>query len=134
MALDINVSLIVEIVLAALLAATLFYCVLLERRLRNLRNDQAELSKTIGALNSGIARAQGSLASLRTAAADAGDSLDRKIGAARGLADELLLLASSGERIATRIETARESIARAPAPPRAPSRAPALAENLRAVR
>ena len=123
------VSLIVEITLAALLAATLFFCVRLESRLRYLRQDQKSLSDTVRALNGAIGAAQNSLAGLRTAAKEADETLGRKVASARGLADELSLLNSAGERIANRMESAR--IARTETGPRA---MPAFADNFRAVR
>jgi Domain of unknown function (DUF6468) len=123
------VSLIVEITLAALLAATLFCCVRLESRLRNLRQDQESLSGTVRALNGAIGAAQNSLAGLRAAAHEADETLGRKVVSARGLADELSLLNSAGERIANRMESAR--IARTDTAPRA---MPAFADNFRAVR
>ena len=123
------VSLIVEITLAVLLAATLYCCMRLENRLRNLRNDQESLSATVRALNGAITAAQSSLAGLRAAAHEADETLGRKVTSARGLADELSLLTSAGERIASRMETARAG--RAETAPRAMS---AFAENFRAVR
>ncbi len=104
---DLPVSLIVETTFLALLVVTLFYCARLERRLRLLRKDQEGLSGTVRALNSAIAAAHASLAGLRVAARDADETLGRKVSAARGLADELSLLTSAGERIASRLETAR---------------------------
>ena len=44
------VSLILEVTLAALLCATLICCLRLDRRLRDLRNDQESLSGTVRAL------------------------------------------------------------------------------------
>src|SRR6266849_9925850 len=102
-----SVPFIVEVTLAALLVATLICCVRLDRRLRLLRNDQASLSGTVRALNAAVAAAQTSLSGLRAAAQDADESLGRKLSSARGLADELSLLTSAGERIAARIEGAR---------------------------
>ena len=125
-----SVSLIVEITLAGLLAATLFCCVRLDRRLRDLRNDQASLSGTVRALNAAVTAAQTSLSGLRAAAHDADESLGRKLSQARGLADELSLLTSAGERIASRIESARAN----GATHAAPRTQPALAEKFRAVR
>ena len=104
------VSLIVELTLAALLAATIFFCARLEKRLRSLRADQAGLAGTISQLNSAIVAAQASLAGLRSAAKDADDKLARNVGAARALADELALLSSAGERIASRFEAARAAV------------------------
>ncbi|MEA2823760.1 MAG: hypothetical protein QOF03_242 [Alphaproteobacteria bacterium] len=124
------VSLIVEVTLAALLAATLVYCIRLDRRLRHLRGDQESLSGAVRALNAAVTAAQASLTGLRAAAHDADESLGRKVSSARGLADELSLLTSSGERIAARIESARAGNA-AHSTPRTQ---PALAEKFRAVR
>lgn len=111
------VSLIVELTLAALLAATLFCCARLDLRLRHLRKDQESLAGTVRALNSAIAAAQASLTGLRAAAHDADETLGRKIPVARGLADELSLLTSAGERIANRMESARAGQAGAPRTP-----------------
>ncbi len=123
------VSLIVEVTLAGLLAATLICCVRLDRRLRLLRSDQESLSDTVRALNAAVAAAQTSLSGLRAAAHDADESLGRKVSSARGLADELSLLTSAGERIAARIESARANNAHA-----VPRTQPAFAETFRAVR
>jgi hypothetical protein len=126
---NLPVSLIVEVTLAVLLTATLFCCARLERRLRQLRQDQDGLSGTVRALNTAIGAAQASLAALRAAARDADETLGRKVTAARGLADELSLLTSAGDRIASRMETARAS------QPQAPARsAPRLSEAFRAAR
>jgi uncharacterized protein DUF6468 len=124
----ISLSTIIELVLAALLAPTLYCCVTLERRLRNLRKDQETLNATVRALNQGVAAAHTSLAGLRAAAAEADKTLGVKVSAARLLVDELSVLSASGERIASRMENARET-------PRVLRPAqPASAEGLRAVR
>ncbi|HEY4265910.1 MAG TPA: DUF6468 domain-containing protein [Micropepsaceae bacterium] len=123
------VSLIVEITLGVLLAATLFCCMRLENRLRSLRGDQESLLTTVRALNGAISAAQGSLAGLRAAAHEADETLGRRVNSARGLADELSLLTSAGERIANRMETAR-----APRAEPMTRAMPAFADNFRAVR
>ena len=134
-----DVSLVVEIVLELLLAATLVYCALLERRLSGLRKDQKALGEIVTNLNSGIIRAQASLAQLKNAAAEAGGALDRSVTQARGLSDELSMMVAAGERVAARIEGGRSAMAMA-APARTAHAGPArsasaqLAENLRALR
>lgn len=112
MVLGLPVDLIVELLLASLLAATLYFCWKLERRLRNLRGDQAELVGTIRSLSGAITVAQLSLAGLRAAAKEADETLGRKVQTARALADELALLNVAGERVAVRMETARDAQAR----------------------
>jgi uncharacterized protein DUF6468 len=97
-------SLIVEIALTLLLAATLVYCAILERRLSALRRNQDGFKETIGELNQAIAAAGVSMRMLKTAASGAGEALDERLSRARNLSDELALLTNSGERIAQRIE------------------------------
>jgi hypothetical protein len=98
-----SISLIVEIMLSALLLATVIYCALLERKLSALRKGQDGLRETIGELNRAIVSASVSMRTLRATADDAGKVLQEQIGKARGMIDELALLNVTGERIAQRI-------------------------------
>ena len=97
-------SLIVEIVLSLLLAATLVYCALLERRLTALRKGQDGLKDIITDLNAAITNAGVSMRMLKATASGAAETLDERVSRARGLIDELSVLTASGERIAARIE------------------------------
>jgi hypothetical protein len=101
-----TISLIVEIALSGLLLATLAYCAVLERRLAALRSGQDGLKQTVVELNTAIVAAGASLQSLKSSAAGAAEILDERIARARGMIDELSLLAASGERIAERIASA----------------------------
>ena len=94
----------VEIALEILLAATLCYCIVLERRLAAVRKGQEGLSRTIGELNMAIAGAGASLRALKSAAGEAAVTLDDRLKRARLHIDELALLTGSAERIAERIE------------------------------
>ena len=101
---------IAELILEVLLAATLCYCILLERRLASVRKGQEGLSRTVGELNMAIAGAGASLRALKAAAGDSAATLDERLKRARLHIDELSLLTASGERIAQRME----SVAAAP--------------------
>ena len=94
----------VELSLEALLAATLIYCILLERRLAAVRKGQEGLSRTIGELNMAISGAGASLRALKSAAGEAAQTLDQRLQRARLHIDELSVLTASGERIAARME------------------------------
>ena len=96
----------VEIFLEVLLAATLCYCIVLERRLAAVRKGQEGLARHIGELNMAIAGAGASLRALKSAAGEAAQTLDERLKRARLHIDELSVLAASGERIATRMENA----------------------------
>ncbi|MGN6515926.1 MAG: DUF6468 domain-containing protein [Rhizomicrobium sp.] len=99
-----NISLVVEIALSALLLATIVYCAILERRLSALRKGQDGLKDTIAQLNQAIVAAGSSMRMLKSAAAGAAEALDERIARGRSLADELSLIAASGERIAQRMD------------------------------
>ena len=98
-----------EIGLCILLAATLVYCVVLERRLMAVRQGQQDLKNTIGDLNASIETAALSLRALQSAAGSVGEVLDRKVAGARAAIDELSLVAASSERIAQRMENSIDS-------------------------
>ncbi len=87
-----NISLIVELVLSALLLATIVYCAILERRLSALRKGQDGLKTTITHLNEAITAAGSSMRMLKSTAAGAADALDERITRGRSVADELSLL------------------------------------------
>jgi hypothetical protein len=101
-----NVTFVVEIALEVLLAATLGYCIVLERRLASVRKGQEGLSRIVGELNMAISGAGASLRALKTAASEAAGSLDERLKRARLHVDELSVLVGSAERIAQRIENA----------------------------
>ncbi len=95
-----------EVALDVLLAATLCYCVVLERRLAAVRKGQEGLKTHIGELNMAIAGAGASLRALKSAAGEAAQTLDERLKRARLHIDELSVLTASGERIAQRMEGA----------------------------
>src|SRR3984885_9838953 len=98
-----------EIALEILLAATLCYCIVLERRLAAVRKGQEGLKQHIGELNMAIAGAGASLRALKSAAGEAAQTLDERLKRARLHIDELSVLTASGERIASRMEGAANS-------------------------
>jgi len=98
-----------EVGLEVLLAFTLGYCVILERRLATVRKGQEGLSRTIGELNMAISGAGASLRALKSAAGEASQTLDERLKRARLHIDELSVLTASGERIAQRMEASATS-------------------------
>jgi hypothetical protein len=101
-----NLTFFMELGLEFLLALTLVYCVILERRLAAVRKGQEGLKKTIGELNMAIAGAGASLRALKSTAGEAAHTLDERLKRARLHIDELSVLTASGERIAQRMEDA----------------------------
>ena len=104
-----NLTFYMELGLEILLAFTLVYCVILERRLAAVRKGQEGLKQHIGELNMAIAGAGASLRALKSAAGEAAQTLDERLKRARLHIDELSVLTASGERIASRMEGAANS-------------------------
>ena len=95
---------IIELVLMALLAITLIYCIMLERRLAALRLGQETLKTTIGALDEALINAGAALRALKATASDAADTLDGRLASARVAIGELSRLTAADERAAARID------------------------------
>jgi hypothetical protein len=92
-----------EIVLIALLAATLFHAVRLERALGVLKRDRAVLEELVAGFNASTRQAEAGIERLRVAADGAGRHLAQQIEAAATLKDDLALLSQRGERLADRL-------------------------------
>ncbi len=95
---------ILELILCLLLALTLAYCMVLERRLAEVRRGQQGLKALIRDLNGAIGKAGEALVALKAASEGAARTLDGRTKHARALADELALITASGERIAERFD------------------------------
>lgn len=104
-----DTSLVINAIVIALLAATIFYAFRLERRLSSLRNAQAALADVIRDLNAAAARAEAGIQGLKFTAESSGQALDDRIKRARGVSDELALLLQAGQRSAQRLDAARPS-------------------------
>lgn len=112
-----NLSILLDVVVACLLVATIVLAVLLNRRLDRLRDGRAELAETVRSLAEATQKAEVAIRGLRQTASEAGDALQRRIDKAGSLRDELQLIAETADRLASRIEGAAGLSARpAPAP------------------
>ncbi len=99
-----TVGLLLDGLVAVLLATTIVYCFLLHRRLAELRDAQAEMAGLITRFNAAADRAKSGVDDLKQASAAAGNDLQAEIRKARSLTDELMVMAESGERLAERLE------------------------------
>jgi len=99
-----DIGLILDGLVAALLVATIVYCVILYRQLARVRNAQDEMRRLIASFDHATSRAQASINELkRTSDGIIGD-LQSEMKKGRSLADELSILTESGDRLASRIE------------------------------
>ena len=106
-----NIALVSDLALTGLLAITLVYCIVLERRLAAVRRGQEGLKSTIGELDAAITNTGASMRALKATASGAADTLDERLTKARTTIDELSLLTASAERIAERFDRAADASA-----------------------
>ncbi len=109
-----------EVVLVGLLGGTLFHALRLERALRVIRRDRAELEALLHGFNQSTRQAESGIEKLRGAVEGAGRQIARQIEAASNLKDELGSLIERGEALADGIDRrARSNWETEPPPPRA---------------
>jgi hypothetical protein len=95
---------VLEIALVALLAATLFHAVRLERALGVLKRDSVQLQELIAGFNESTRQAERGIDRLRAATDGAGIQIARQTDAALALKDDLALLIERGNRLADRLD------------------------------
>ena len=100
---------VLDIIVAILLAATIAYAVMLNRRIGQLRRDREDLAKLIATFNDATARAEAGIPKLRRAAEDAGVGLQERVEKAQSLRDDLAFLIEHADSMANRLEGAVRS-------------------------
>ena len=93
-------SLILDIVVAVLLVATIAYAFLLNRRLAGLRRDKRELESLAATFGQATIRAEESIAKLKFTVSTLNDRVDR----AEALRDDLAFLVDRGSRAADQLK------------------------------
>jgi hypothetical protein len=124
---------ILDVVVAALLVATIVYAVQLSRRLSVLREDRAQLQEMIKGLQKATEQADEAVGGLRLSAADAGKTLHDAVERAQGLKADLIFITEKANIAADRLEAALKA-QREAVPPAAAPASPQPAEPRRRPR
>lgn len=112
-------KIILDLVIAVLLLATIGYAMTLNSRLSQLRKNRDDLARIIVSFNEATVRAESSIPKLKRAAEEAGMSLQERVDKAQSLRDDLAFMIERADSMANRLESAvRQSRneGRAPAP------------------
>ena len=116
-----------DVIVAAMLAVTIGFCLVLNRRLTALRRSESELRDVLAKFNQAAAQAEAGIARLKDVSQETAAGLRDRIGEAKALRDDLAFVAERSDRIATdlghKLTTSRPL--RAEPPPRAPRVQPA---------
>jgi len=99
-------TIILDAVLAVLLAGVLGYAYLLNKRFTALQADRKALERLVASLADTSRRAETGIAGLRVAADQIGEALQQKIDRATALSDDLGYMLDSGGVLADRLENA----------------------------
>jgi hypothetical protein len=97
-------SLLLEGLLAVLLVATIAYAVMLDRRLRTLRQSRDEMQALLASFTAATAHAQAGLVALRETGQTTTRDLQGDIERAKSLRDDLSFLLDRGNSLADRLE------------------------------
>jgi hypothetical protein len=93
-----------DIVVSALMVATIIYATRLNTRLSALRKNRDELARTILNFNEATLRAESSIPKLRKAAEEAGQILQERVEKAQSLRDDLAFMIERADTMANRLE------------------------------
>lgn len=107
---------VLDLIVAILLAATIGYAVLLNKRLGQLRKNREDLVKLVAAFNDATARAEAGIPKLRRAAEEAGGALQERVEKAQSLRDDLAFMIERADTVANRLEMAVRSARTEPRP------------------
>ncbi len=93
----------IEALVAVLLAATIVYCSILDRRLKRLRNDETSMRGTITELVSATHAAERAIAALRATVSQTEETLSDRLGRAQELSSQMAGQLGEGEEVIGRI-------------------------------
>ncbi len=108
-----TLALVLDAIVAALLAATIGFAVVLNRRLSVLRAAREEMAGLADRFAQAIAAAETGLGDMRKLADQNGEILERRIAQAQGVRDDLAFLLESAAGTADRLERARAAARKA---------------------
>lgn len=97
------VSIIIDVVMVGLLAATIAYAIILNRQIIALRESRGEMAELIQGLNDAMARAETGVRTLKKTAGDTGEDLQRTVNKAQTLRDELEFMIEAADALANRL-------------------------------
>lgn len=111
-----NLGMVIEVMVVGLLAVTIGYCILLDRRLRAVRADEAVMRKTVVELSAATERAERAIDSLRHTLGDCDRTLAERLRVAERYTADLEDQIRSGDDILNRITRIVATSVDTPAP------------------
>jgi hypothetical protein len=105
----VSMPMVLDVIIAVLLVATIVYAAVLNRKLAALRNAKAEMEMLAARFADSTAKAESGIQNLKAHASESGVTLDSISARAAGLAGDLSFLVEKGTSLANRLEEAIDS-------------------------
>ncbi|WP_033068912.1 DUF6468 domain-containing protein [Thalassospira australica] len=99
-----------DLLMIVLLAATIVYAIILNRKLAAFRRSREDMQNFLTAFNAANERAESSITALRDMAEQSGEKLREDIEKASALNEDLTFMVDRGESIANRLEKAARDV------------------------
>ena len=100
-----TLGILVELLVAGLLAAAIVWAIILDRRLRDLKSGRDGVRQAVADLAGAASRAEHAVAALRQAAETAAVELSSRQAQAKAASEELSILVGAAEGLADRLTT-----------------------------
>lgn len=98
------VDLLVNVAMAGLLAVTISYCWMLNRRIKVLQDSKSELSQLLKHFDESTQRASESIVALQSASKKIGENIQARIDKANYLLDDLAFMLEKGSKLSEQLE------------------------------
>ncbi len=116
------VELVLNVLVAGLLAVTITYCYVLNKRIQVLQNSKGELAELLGHFDESTRRASESILALQAASKKIGDTIQNRIDKANFAIDDLNAMVVKAEHVTDKVEASfaiakqKEKLGTAPSP------------------
>lgn len=97
-------SLLLDIVIAGLLATTIGYCWVLNRRIKLLQDSKSELAQLLKYFDESTEKASESIIALQTASKKIGENIQHRVDKANYLMEDLAFMIEKGNKLADQME------------------------------
>lgn len=125
------IKILIDSVMILLLGATIFYCFLVNKRIRVLQDSKEEFAKLIQQFDQTTQKAQESIDDLQKMSAKVTDSLNERLDKANFLADDLAFMIEKGNKVADKVDDTLPRTARSAKTAAPPKREPAVGKTKR---
>lgn len=126
-----TVSMLIEVLVAGLLAATIFYCVTLNRRLTRLRSDEQALKATIAELVTATEIAERAIQGLKITVRECDGTLGERLRTAERFLELIDREVKAGQQVVDRVARIAEAARTRPPAPPIPAAEPIIPVTLR---